>query len=126
MPSAPRDAKSEPIPRLVLLVEDNPLIAMSTADQLREMGVEEVMLCASLADARAMCARHRFDFALLDFNLARGTSIELARDLRNADTPFAFATGFAGDVELPDDLANCRILSKPYLMSDLFAVLRGD
>jgi DNA-binding response OmpR family regulator len=83
------------------------------------------MLCASLADAQSMCERHRFDFALLDFNLARGTSIELARVLRNADTPFAFATGFASDVELPADLANCRILSKPYLMSDLSAVLRG-
>jgi CheY-like chemotaxis protein len=125
MPTTERHRNPEQIPRIVLLVEDNALVAMSTADQLRELGVEDVIICGSIAEAKTTCERHRVDFALLDFNLGRGTSIELARGLRDANIPFAFASGFASQQELPADLANCRILSKPYLIADLSAALRG-
>jgi DNA-binding response OmpR family regulator len=124
MANAARGPTAAHLPRLVLLVEDNALIAMSTADQLREAGVEDVMVVASVAQAQASCARHRFDFAVLDFNLAQGTSVELARQLRAANIRFVFASGLGDRVELPADLAGCAILGKPYLIAELAAAMQ--
>jgi CheY-like chemotaxis protein len=113
----------EQSPRIVLLVEDNAIVAMNTEEQLHEIGAEQVVLATSVAEALAKCEAQSFDFALLDFNLGDETSIDLARWLRGHNVPFAFASGFGDQIELPADLDDCLILSKPYFLAELAAVL---
>ncbi|MBO9574688.1 MAG: hypothetical protein J7494_03030 [Sphingobium sp.] len=107
------------IPPRVLLVEDNAIVAMSAEEQLLEIGVEEVVVARSVAEADAHCDRHNFDFALLDFDLGNETSIGIAARLKRAEIPFAFASGFGDALDLPEDLAGSLVLRKPYLLADL-------
>jgi CheY-like chemotaxis protein len=123
MTSDPDDPASSSRPHHVLLVEDNALIAMNTEALLREIGVGEIIVASSLAQALDLCKRSSFDFAFLDIFLGQETSIEVARHLRQAGVPFAFTSGSDDDAALPDDLRNCHILGKPYLTGDLKAAM---
>lgn len=120
----PHGTDPEPqIPSRVLLVEDNAIVAMSAEAQLLEIGVEAVVVARSVSEADAHCDDHRFDFALLDFDLGNETSIHIAERLKRADIPFAFASGFGEALDLPAELAGSLILRKPYLVADLERVI---
>ena len=106
-------------PARVLLVEDNAIVAMSAEEQLLEIGVEEVLLARSVAEAQAHCDNHQFDFALLDFDLGNETSVDVAERLKQAAIPFAFASGFGDFLDLPGHLRGSAVLQKPYLLADL-------
>lgn len=106
-------------PARVLLVEDNAIVAMSAEEQLLEIGVEQVFLARSVAEAEAHCDSQKFDFALLDFDLGNETSINVAARLKRAEIPFAFASGFGEFLDLPSELLGSAILKKPYLIADL-------
>jgi CheY-like chemotaxis protein len=119
MPQGMDAEERRPTPARVLLVEDNAMVAMSAEEQLLEIGVEQVFLARSVAEAEAHCDSHQFDFALLDFDLGNETSINVAARLKWAEIPFAFASGFGEFLDLPSDLHGSAILKKPYLIADL-------
>lgn len=63
-------------------------------------------------------------FACLDVNLNGDLVFPLARALRDRGIPFILLTGFqSGD--LPDDLADVRLLSKPVAPEDVIEAIRG-
>lgn len=99
--------------RHVLLVEDNMIIAMDGEDALRDLGAE-VVTAASVARAREALALHRVDFAVLDFNLGKETSLPVADLLAERDIPFLFATGYGDRLDLPERFADVTLLKKPY------------
>jgi CheY-like chemotaxis protein len=125
MPSGTDQQKTSSIPACVLVVEDNVIIAMSAEEQLLELGVDSVVVAYNVAEAEQICASRSFDFALLDYELGRDTSVTVARRLQAMAVPFAFASGFGEMLELPEDLHGSLILKKPYFLSDLERTLQA-
>ncbi len=106
--------------RNVLLVEDSMIIALDGEDALRALGAGRVATAASVARALALIeGDDPPDFALLDFNLGVETSLAVADALVARDTPFAFATGYGDQLDLPARLADIPIVRKPYSIDTL-------
>ena len=97
----------------VLIVEDEPLIALEIESILSDAGFAIAGCVASVDKALAVLEREDCDAAVLDANL-RGESIEavaLALDQRNK--PFCFVSGY-GRVYLPAPFQEAPLLSKPF------------
>jgi DNA-binding response OmpR family regulator len=96
----------------ILIVEDDPFIALDLQAIVEGEGHRVVRVCPSLADAR----RHvldDFDFALLDVDLGDGKSFEVAVRLCERHIPFAFVSGSRRS-DLPSDLRGATFVAKPY------------
>jgi len=103
-----------------LLVEDNFIIATSTADQLRGFGVEKVEVAASDEAARDCLQTFNPTFAVLDISLGNGkTSLALAQALQQQQVPFIFVTGFGDRHQLAPGLEDVVKLTKPVPTADL-------
>ena len=122
--NAPVLANHGPVPRRVLLVEDNMIIALDTEENLLELGVGEVIMTSSNDAALASIEGSLPDFALLDFNLGGETSEATARALERLGVPFAFATGY-GDVakKTAGYVHSVGVLQKPYSKQDLVRII---
>lgn len=110
-------------PDHVLLVEDSPIIAMNTEELLRELGVRDVRVAASVAQAQALLDEARFDMALLDLKLGDETSLPIALRLAEDGVPIIFVTGFGEEIDLPESLCGTRVLKKPYNFNDLDEII---
>ncbi len=105
----------------VLLVEDEALIAMLLQSMLEENGVEVIGPAATLDEAMTLANQGGFDAALLDLNLEDGLSYPVAELLRTRGIPFAITSGSA---DIDADYEDVPALSKPFLQSEVEAVLR--
>lgn len=109
----------------VLVVEDEVLIALDIQMQLEDEGWQVIGPAGSVAHAQSLLAEIRPDFAVLDINLGRQTSFEIADALADQNIPFVFLSGSADDV-LPDRFRTKRLLSKPIVFDGLRTLLRGQ
>jgi len=98
----------------VLLVEDNMIIALEAEDMLRDLGAVHVALASTLVEADQLMTQQCFQFAMLDINVGRGTSFDLATKLRATGTPFIFATGYGEEVALERREDEEIVIQKPY------------
>lgn len=98
----------------VLLLEDNMIIALETEDLLRELGASAVFTASTALTAEQIFKAETLDFALLDINLGRGTSLAFAQLLRASGVPFIFASGYGEQVELGETHETWVMVSKPY------------
>lgn len=96
----------------VLILEDDPLIALDLQGIVESEGHEVVGAFDSLAEARAHLA-DGLDFALLDIDVRDGKSFELASALDERRIPFAFVSA-SKRCEVPPHLRNKHFISKPY------------
>lgn len=97
----------------ILIVEDEPLIAMSLEDLLSDKGAICLGPVGSIDSALDLIAANRFDIALLDINL-RGQKIDPVADrLAAAGIPFIFTTGH-GEDGLPKSHRHRPVIAKPY------------
>ena len=69
---------SDRLPDDVLVVEDDPIIALDLEDTLLGLGIKTVRIAATVAKAMAMIAGRAPDFALLDVGLIREKSFAIA------------------------------------------------
>jgi signal transduction histidine kinase len=105
----------------VLVVDDDPLLASSTAAMLEDLGhvVIEALSGARALDMLRLGAK--VDVVLTDHAMPGMTGSELARQIRQhwPDLPVILATGYA---ELPNgEEPGLPRLAKPYLQSELAA-----
>jgi len=99
--------------RNILIVEDEPLIAMMLEDFLDSLGHTVVATVESVKDAEAAVARGGFDVAILDVNLKGEHIWPVADRLADGGVPFVLATG--GHIDPPPERhADAPVLSKPY------------
>jgi light-regulated signal transduction histidine kinase (bacteriophytochrome)/ActR/RegA family two-component response regulator len=98
----------------VLLVEDNMLIALEAEDMLRQLGAEHVALASTLSEAELLLKQHEFQFAMLDINVGRGTTFDLATKLTRAGVPFIFASGYGDELALEGRKEGEVVIQKPY------------
>jgi CheY-like chemotaxis protein len=118
-------ASSDGMPGDVLIVEDDPIIALDFEDTILGFGVKTIRTAGNVARALAMIADRAPDFALLDVGLVREKSFAIAERLDALKIPFVFVTGYGVDVRLPAALAHKPRLPKPYSSDALKALLRS-
>jgi CheY-like chemotaxis protein len=118
-------ASNDGMPNDVLIVEDDPIIALDFEDTILGFGVKTVRTAANVAKALGMIADQPPEFALLDVSLIREKSFAVAERLEALEIPFAFVTGYGADVRLPAAFAAKPRLPKPYSTDALQALLRS-
>ena len=111
------------MPNDVLIVEDDPIIALDFEDTLLGFGVKTVRAAGSVAKALAMIEQRPPDFALLDVSLIREKSFAVAERLEALKIPYAFVTGYGVDTRLPAAFTDKPRLPKPYSTDALRALL---
>jgi CheY-like chemotaxis protein len=112
------------IPNDVLIVEDDPIIALDFEDTLLGFGVKTVRTAQTVARALALIDQQPPDCALLDVSLIREKSFAVAERLDALNIPFAFVTGYGPDARLPAAFADTPRLPKPYSTEALLALLK--
>jgi CheY-like chemotaxis protein len=118
-------APCDGMPKDVLVVEDDPIIALDFEDTILGFGVTTVRIAANVAKALELIDHRPPEFALLDVGLIREKSFAVAERLETLKIPFAFVTGYGGDARLPAAFAAKPRLPKPYSTDALQALLRG-
>jgi CheY-like chemotaxis protein len=99
--------------RSILIVEDEPLIAMMLEDFLESLGHEVAGSCDSVQCALDHVEKGGFDLAILDVNLKGENVWPVAAKLRERNLPFVIATG--GHVDPPPpEFNNAPVIEKPY------------
>ncbi|MDP3676667.1 MAG: response regulator [Novosphingobium sp.] len=110
----------------VLVLEDEPLLAMLAEECLAELGHEVAGSVANVDQALATIETAELDFALLDFTLADdATSVPVALRLRAGGIPFAYLTGHR-TLPLGGEVPVAPILTKPFTVDQLDGVLRAS
>jgi CheY-like chemotaxis protein len=112
------------MPNDVLIVEDDPIIALDFEDTILRFGVKTIRTAGSVARALQMISDRAPDFALLDVDLMREKSFAIAERLDGLKIPFIFVTGYGNDVRFPVEFSGRPRLSKPCSTEALEAVLR--
>jgi DNA-binding response OmpR family regulator len=106
-----------PLPARVLLLEDEPLIAMEEESVLQALGIDVV--CVRTAnEGLDVLGSGRFDAALLDWKLGAGSSVGVAHRLSEMGVPFIFLTGYQEDA-IPDEFRGRPIVHKPFTADQL-------
>ncbi|WGD52557.1 response regulator [Bradyrhizobium sp. CB1650] len=112
------------IPADVLIVEDDPIIAIDFEDRLIGFGVKGVRTVASVAQALQAISERAPDFALLDVELVREKSFAIAERLIVLKIPFVFVTGHGAEASIPPQFSSQARLQKPCLTDALEAALQ--
>jgi CheY-like chemotaxis protein len=122
MDRAPHDG----MPCDVLVVEDDPIIALDFEDTILGFGVKTVRIAANVAKALELIAHRPPEFALLDVSLIREKSFAVAERLEVLKIPFVFVTGYGADALLPAAFAAKPRLPKPCSAEALEALLKNS
>jgi CheY-like chemotaxis protein len=110
--------------RSILVVEDEPLIAMMLEDFLESLGHSVTATCESVSDAMDHAEKGNFDLAILDVNLKGESVWPVAERLRDKQIPFVLATG--GHVDPPPpEFANVPVIEKPYTVDRVTPALEA-
>ncbi|MFB0612562.1 response regulator [Aurantiacibacter poecillastricola] len=111
----------------VLLVEDDPVLAMSLEDALRDGGAKDVVICHTMqATVTALDKGGQFDAIILDVHLADRSDgwavAELVAMIGPKRPKIAFSTGSPEDI--PPEIAEMGpVFEKPYDPQQLVEVL---
>ncbi|MBN9062834.1 MAG: response regulator [Rhizobiales bacterium] len=104
-------------PMRVLILEDEPLVALDLESVVSAAAPSEVAWAPSIKKAHAALAEP-VDFALLDIDVIDGKTFEFALHLINNGTPFAFVSGSRLD-DVPDELRQAPFIRKPFRTADV-------
>ena len=109
--------------KCVLILEDEPFIALDLAFACEDAGVKSVT-AASCEQANDVIENNSIDGAVLDVNLGQGETCErIARTLKKLGVPFVLNTGDLNRAgEFLRDI-NAPIIGKPSAASSVIAKL---
>lgn len=108
--------------RKVLIVEDEPLVAMVLSDMMQDLGVEVTRHAETFDEAREAAALNGFDAAIFDVNLHGQLSYPVAESLVLRGVPVVLVSGYARETA-PPSLAKAPFLRKPYLSCEIAKAL---
>lgn len=106
----------------VLVLDDEPLIAMMLEDWLAELGHETVGPARTIAAALALVAEQAPNLAILDLSINGEASYAVADALAAMGVPFVFATGH-GAAQLQAPHGGAPIIGKPFDFDAVKAML---
>ena len=104
MPYGRAPEPRSPSGRVVLVVEDEFLIAMDLELLLQRNGWRVLGPAATVAEALRLLAGERPDVALLDVNLRGELVTPVAEALRARGVPFVLASAYDGPTQLPAEI----------------------
>jgi len=110
----------------VLLVDDDSLVSMNTAEMLIDLG-HSVLESPSAEDALRILASDRaFDVILTDYAMPGMNGLDLATKIKrmNPEVPVILATGYA-DLP-PQTVIGFPRLAKPYTQEELTRILETE
>jgi DNA-binding response OmpR family regulator len=96
----------------VLILEDDPFIALDLQAILESEGHEIVGVFDSISEAQEHL-EDSFDYALLDIDVVGGKSFGIAAELYGRRIPFAFVSA-SRPSEIPPGLRHAAFISKPF------------
>jgi CheY-like chemotaxis protein len=96
----------------VLVVEDEPLIALDIESVLQAEGLP-VDYCASREEALKLIASRTPSAAILDFHLKDGEATDIAAELQARDVPVIFCSGVQKS-DVPLEFREATWLFKPF------------
>lgn len=109
----------------ILYLEDEPLIAFDTSENLSDMGFADVTTVYRLDEAISRSEQGNFDIALLDINVDCGrTSFDLGKTLRDKGVSVIYASGNSSDCQRLR-AEGYHFVGKPVLASDLETTLKA-
>jgi CheY-like chemotaxis protein len=122
-------AKRNPALRRVLVIEDDPVLALALEDALFAGGAEEVAICPSLESTMVELEKGPADAIVVDVHLADrddGWAVAELVDMLGTRRPrIVFSTGAPQDI--PEEIAEMGpIFEKPYDPAELVAALSGE
>ncbi|MBM3547090.1 MAG: PAS domain S-box protein [Alphaproteobacteria bacterium] len=116
-PAAGASEAAKPRPALagrrLLVIEDEPLIALAIVATLESAGAEVARPAGNEKEALRAIGEGTFDGAMLDANLHGRSVGEIAAALTRRQIPFVFVTGY-GRQALPDSFRHIPLVAKPF------------
>lgn len=113
----------------VLVVEDEPIVALDLKRMLEASGFLVTGVATQLREGVQMALSLPLDVALLDVRLSQGTtSRELARILRRRGVPVLLVTAHVQpgrQGEFDEAYADCPLLAKPFGKKQLLEAVQG-
>jgi DNA-binding response OmpR family regulator len=107
--------------RTILIVEDEPLIAIEIADRFSNAGAR-VLTATNLRDGMRLAEHPEVSAAILDFGLHSGDSAAMCRRLRERRVPFVIYSGYPREQIACDDAA---FVAKPASTDVLLTTIAG-
>ena len=109
----------------VLVVEDEPLLAMLLEESLVELGHEIAASAATVEQALSALEAGPVEFGILDYSLGQDmTALPVARRLRERGIPFMYLSGHAS-LDEGGAVPPAPLLTKPFTLDQLDATIRG-
>ena len=107
----------------ILLVEDDPIIALDIAETLTQAGASVIGPAHRVEAALSLIESEALDVAVLDYRLEAETSLPAAARLAEKKVPFLFYTSSRGEPERVH--GDVPILDKPTRPERLLAAIRA-
>ena len=109
----------------VLIVEDEPMIAMTLEDMLADLGCHIAGTASQIEAALDMITLGGIDAALLDVNLGAEKIDRVADELERRHIPFIFTTGY-GQAGIPALHKKHIVVQKPFRVDELGRALTQE
>ena len=106
----------------ILVVEDEPFIALELEEMIVELGCTLAGSVAQIAEALVLIEAGKVDAAVLDVNLGLQKVDPVADALAAQGRPFVFTTGY-GRVGVPGAYSDRAVVEKPFSCDEVAAAL---
>ena len=121
--------REEPIKKILLLVEDEPLMQKVTAKQLEPLGLE-VLLASNGAEALRMFRSEQVDAILADIKMPVMDGLELYSEIQGMKIkiPFIFMSAHycSKDVDRALKVSDIKVFTKPFLDGGVLCKAVGE
>jgi CheY-like chemotaxis protein len=111
--------------RRVLIVEDDPFIALALEETLTDFGLIVAGAAMNVPQALVLAQSAEFDLALLDVNIGQDRIDPVADAIHARGIPFVFTTG-CGRAGLPEAYLEQAIVEKPFYVEEMLRALRAQ
>lgn len=114
--------------RSVLVLEDEPIIALDLEEVLAEAGFEDIQVYSSCADAAVWLEAHTPKVAILDPRVRDGVCTSIAKTLLERSVPFVVYSGQSPDLdeEAVSTFSKGTFLLKPCHPDMLFKAIANE
>ena len=108
----------------ILIVEDEPLLALTLQDFLSDAGFVNTLIAGKLEKALSLIENDDCDAAIVDANLAGISAGPVATALKKRGIPFLATSGYSSK-QLPREFDGANFLPKPYTAEELTAAINA-
>ena len=108
-----------------LIIEENFLIRQDLADMLQSLGFRNVDEAESISQAMEFISKTRYRIAFINVIHADKNSQTVAEELKRQKVPFVVTTAYLVTNDFPPSMIDVPVISKPYNLEVIRAILQG-